>query len=300
MTQQPQNIYRPIPLNFVDLEEKAKTYLDKVKADAVTIATEARNEVARLRETTLAEIERTRSEAQRESGEIRLRLQTLHETLRSEEAAFKQQKELHDAEIIKHTQVIKETTENARKTGYDDGHQLGYDEGSKKGYADGELQANIDHAEKVRLEAEIQLAAQLETLYPALQDMVGQLEAARQSFLLLWERSAIHVAKSIAERAIGRQLPEMTDVPLRLLRESLELGAGSASVKVRLNPVDFESLRPQVDSLVEEMAVAAKMEVVPDGRVSPGGCLLETSLGIIDNQIESRLNRIEEELVLSG
>ena len=297
---EPQNIYRPVPLNFVDLEEKAKTYLDKVKADAVSITTAARNEVARLRETTLAEIERTRSEAKRESNEIRRQLDVLNEKLRHEEATFVKQKELHESEIIKHQQVVKETTENARKTGYDEGYQLGCDEGKKKGYVDGELQASMDHAEQVRRETEIQLGAKLETLFPALQKMVDQLEAARQSFLLLWEQSAIHVAQSIAERAIGRQLPEMIDVPLRLLRESLELGAGSATVKVRLNPDDYEALRPQVDSLIEEMAVAAKMEIVPDGRVTLGGCLLETSLGVIDNRIGSRLDRIEEELVLSG
>ena len=294
------NVYQPVAFNFIDLEEKATTYLDKVKADAVNIATEARNEVARLRETALAEIERTRSEAQRETAEIRRRLDALHEKLRNEEATFLKQKERHDADILKHKQVVRETEESARKKGYDDGHQLGYDEGRKKGYTDGELQANIDYAEKVRREAEIQLAAKLETLYPALQNMVGQLESARQSFLLLWEQSAIHVAKSIAEQAIGRQLPEMIDVPLRLLRESLELGAGSASVKVRLNPVDYESLRPQVDGLIDEMTVAARMEVVPDHRVMPGGCLLETSLGVIDNQIDSRLERIEQELCQVG
>ena len=292
--------YRPVPLNFVDLEEKAVAYLGKVKTDALSITTEARDEVARLRTAALAEIEHTRFEAKRETEEIRRLLDTLHEKLRSEEAAFVERKEQLDAEILKHQQVIRETEDSARKQGYDEGHQLGYDEGRKKGYIDGELQASIHHAEQVRREAELQLAAKLETLYPALQNMVGQLEAARQSFLLLWEQSAIHVAKSIAERAIGRQLPEMIDVPLRLLRESLELGAGSAGVKVRLNPDDYESLRPQVDSLIEQMTGAAGMEVVPDHRVLPGGCLLETSRGAIDNTIESRLCRIEEELAMSG
>ena len=293
---QQQTIYRPVPLNFVDFEEKAAAYLDKVKADALKIATDARNEVAKLRETTFADIERTRSDAQREAGELRSKLDALHEKLRNEEAEFQKRKERLDSEAVKHKQTIKQTEEIARKTGYDDGYQLGYDEGRKKGYADGETQAIIDHAEQVRREAEIQVAAKLETLFPALQNMVGQLEAARQSFLLLWEQSAIHVAKNIAERAIGQQIPAMIDVPLRLLREVLELGAGSASVKVRLNPIDYESLRPQVDSLIEQMTVAANMEIVSDQRVTPGGCLLETSLGVIDNQIGSRLDRIEQEL----
>ena len=295
---QPTVTHQPVPFNFVDLEAKATDYLARVNADAARIVTQARTEVARLRETTLAEIERTRSESLREAEEIRRQLDALNEKLRNEEETFKKQKELHEAELLKHKQAVKETTENARKKGYEEGRQLGYEEGKKQGYIDGELQASLEHAEQVRRETEIQLAAKLETLFPALQNMVGQLEAARQSFLLLWEQSAIHVARGIAERAIMRQLPEMIDVPLKLLRESLELGAGSASVKVRLNPFDYESLRPQVDSLIEQVTVAVGMDVVPDGRVTLGGCLLETSLGVIDNQIGSRLDRIEQELCL--
>ncbi len=291
--------YRPVPFNFVDLEDKAADYLAKVKAEALAVASQARTEVARLRETTFAEIERAKREARTETETVRQKLDVLNKKLGEEEATFKRRKEQLEAEAVKQKEAFKKSEENARKTGYDEGYQLGYDEGKKKGYADGELQASIDHAEKVRLEAEIQLGTKLETLLPALQSMVGQLETAKQSFLNLWERSAIHVAKTIAEQAIGRQLSDMVDVPLRLLRESLELGAGSTSVKVRMNPVDCESLRPQVDILIDEMSVATNIEVVPDARIAPGGCLLETSLGIIDNRIESRLERIEQELVLN-
>jgi flagellar biosynthesis/type III secretory pathway protein FliH len=133
---------------------------------------------------------------------------------------------------------------------------------------------------------------------PALQSMLAQFETARQSFLQLWEESAINVAAKIASRAISRELPNMLDVPLKLLRESLELGAGSTSVRIRLNPGDYAALHPQMAMLIEEIMGAAQTEIVPDGKISPGGCVLETALGVIDNQIESRLERIEQELVL--
>ncbi len=295
---QQQNVatYRPVPFNFIDLEEKASDYLAKVRTDALKIAAEARAEVARLRETTLKEIEKSRNDAKNETEKVRTQLETLKAKLQEEEANFKRRKSELEAEAAKQKAALKVSEENARKSGYDDGFNLGQEEGLKKGYADGELQATIDYAEKIRSEAEVQLGTQLETLFPALQSMVVQLETAKQSFLQLWEQSAIHVARSIAERTIGRQLPDMIDVPLRLLRESLELGAGSTSVKIRLNPTDFESLSPQISLLVDELSGATRMEIVPDGRITAGGCVLETSLGIVDNQIESRLDRIEQEL----
>lgn len=298
-TQQKPVTYRPVPFNFVDLEEKATDYLAKVKAEAVQIAADARNEVARLRKRTLDEIEQSRSAAQAEAETMRGQLEELRTRLEEEENHFKKRKEELETEAIRIKAELKLNEDAARKNGYEEGRRLGYEEGKTQGYADGELQATVDYAEKVRNEAAIQLGAQLETLLPALQNMMGQLETAKQSFLQLWERSAIKVASSIARRAISRELPNMVDVPLKMLRETLELGAGSTSVKVRLNPDDHEALLPQIDILVGEMMGTVPTEVIPDHRITHGGCVLETSLGVIDNQIEARLQRIEQELVMS-
>ncbi|MDR1269093.1 MAG: hypothetical protein LBK82_06185 [Planctomycetaceae bacterium] len=297
--------YHPVPFNFIDLEEKASDFLSRVKAEAVQVAAEARNEVARIRELArierekaLAEVEQARFNANQETETIRNQLSELHQRLQTEEDNFKKRKDQLESEVIKLKAQLKQSEDIARKTGYDEGHQVGYSEGKTKGYADGELQATIDYAEKVHREAEIQLGIQLETLLPALKTMTERFETAKQSFLQLWEQSAIKVATTIAERAISRFLPEMIDVPLKLLREALELGAGSTSVRIRLNPDDYETLQPQMDILIREMANAARTEIVPDAKISPGGCILETSLGTIDNQIESRLERIEQELCL--
>lgn len=290
--------YRPVPFNFVDLEEKAHDYLAKIKAEALQVAAEARNEVSRLREQAFAEIKDARQKAKQESETIRQQLDKLNSNLHEEEENFKNRKAELESEAIRLKAELKRNEDEARKTGYDDGHAIGYEEGKNQGYSDGELQATVDYAEKVRNEATIMLGNQLETLLPAMNEMVGQLETAKQSFLQLWEQSAIQIATKIAERVIGRQLPEMVDVPLRLLREALELGAGSTSVRIRLNPEDYQSLQPQVDMIVNEMGVASQTEVVGDPKISPGGCILETSLGVIDNQIEARLERIEQELVI--
>jgi flagellar assembly protein FliH len=298
-------VYHPVPFNFVDLEEKAADFLARVKAEAVQVAAEARNEVARIRELArverekaLAEVEQAQLEANRETEIIRNQLSELHQRLQNEEENFKKRKDQLESEVIKLKAQLKQSEDTARKTGYDEGHQVGYDEGKAKGYADGELQATIDYAEKIRREAEIQLGTQLETLLPALKTMIERLETAKQSFLQLWEQSTIKIATAIAERAISRYLPEMIDVPIKLLREALELGAGSASVRIRLNPNDYETLQPQMDILVREMTRATHTEIISDTKISAGGCVLETSLGTIDNQIETRLERIEQELCL--
>ncbi|MDR1480475.1 MAG: hypothetical protein LBJ00_16200 [Planctomycetaceae bacterium] len=291
--------YRPVPFNFVDLEEKATEFIAKVKSEALQVASQARGEVIRLREAAFSEIEHTRETARIEAETIRQQLDELNRQLHEEEANFQKRKTELEQEAKVLREQLRVDEETAKKTGYEEGYNLGYNEGNAKGYADGELQATVDYAERVRNEASVQLGNQLETLLPAVKKMVERLDTARQSFLQLWEQSAIRFSVLIAERTIARELPNMVDVPLYLIRESLELGTGSTSMKVRLNPDDYDSLKPQIDLLVDELSVAARTQVVADEKITRGGCVLETALGIIDNQIGSRLKRIEQELCLT-
>jgi|GEM_PF-1159504 len=303
--QQNQSAYNLVPFNFVDLEEKATNYLAQVKADAAKVVTDAQNAVERVRQSaaaewkkSVAEIEQTRSQAKEEAETIRKQLDGLKQRLQAEEENFKTRKEQLENEAAKLKEQLKQNEDIARQNGYEEGKKTGYDEGHSKGYTDGEMKAMIDYAEKVQREAEIQLGAKLETLLPALNTMIERLDVAKQSFLQQWERSAVKVAEAIAAKAIARQLPEMVDVPLRLLREALELGTGSTSVRIRLNKEDYETLRPQIDILIQEMTRSVPTEIVCDVSVSPGGCILETPQGTIDNRLETRLDRIQEELSL--
>ena len=304
-SQQHSVAYDLIPFNFVDLEDKASKYIAQVQTEAAKVVADARDDVERIRLTTATELEKsaaeaeqTRSQARLEAEAIRKQLDELRHRLQAEEENFRTRKEQLESEAIKLKAQLKQNEDTARKTGYEEGQKVGYDEGHSKGYADGEMKAMIDYAEKVEREAEIHLGAKLETLLPALTAMIEQLETAKQSFLQYWEQSAVKIVQAIASRVIDRALPDMADVPLRLLREALELGTGSTSLRIRLNKEDYKALKPQMDLLVREMARSAQTEIVGDESVSPGGCILETPQGTIDNQIESRLARIEQELCL--
>lgn len=303
----PQNpvTYNLVPFNFVDLEDKAAKHIAHVNEESARIVNEARSEIERIRKVAAAEweksakeIEQNRAKARAEAEAIRKQLDELRQRLQKEEENFQTRKEQLESEAAKLKEEFKQNEESAKKTGYDEGHKAGYNDGHSKGYRDGETQAMIDYTEKVNREAQIQLGAQLETLLPALTAMIDRLDQVKQSFLQQWEQSALKIAEAIAAKAVNRQLPEMIDVPLRLLREALELGTGSTSLRIRLNKKDYEALRPQMDLLIQEMTRSVKTEIVGDVSVAPGGCVLETPQGIIDNQITSRLERIEQEIFL--
>jgi flagellar assembly protein FliH len=137
---------------------------------------------------------------------------------------------------------------------------------------------------------------QLATVLPALQKTVEEIHHAKQAWLAQWERSAVHLAAAIAARVIRRELERKPDIPLALVREALELAAGQSHVRVHLHPEDHRAIAEQVEMLAAEMASLGDAELVANADVSRGGCRVETRFGVIDQQFEAQLARIEEEL----
>jgi flagellar assembly protein FliH len=158
----------------------------------------------------------------------------------------------------------------------------------RKGYADGQRE--------IQQLVEKKLGEQLATLLPALAATIQEIQHAKQAWLTHWERSAVRLATAIAERIVRREIQAKPEIAIAIVRESLELAAGSATVRVLLNPKDHETLQPKADALTGEMAGLGTCELVADPEISPGGCRVETPFGTIDQQIETQLKRIEDEL----
>jgi flagellar assembly protein FliH len=141
-----------------------------------------------------------------------------------------------------------------------------------------------------------QMTQQTATLFPALRAVIQQLQQAKQSWLMHWERAGVHVATAIAQKIIRREVAQEPSISMRLLREALELAAGHTELRIRLNSHDHRVLGDEAQSLIKELNPMAAAEVIADAEVSAGGCVVETRFGTIDQQIESQLARIEEEL----
>ena len=141
-----------------------------------------------------------------------------------------------------------------------------------------------------------QLAAQLATLLPALRSAIQDIQHAKQDWLTHWEQSAVHLAAAVAKRLIRRELSQTPEITLTLIREALELAAGSSHLRIHMNPADHQTLGPQVETLIAELSSLGSTELVADPEISRGGCRVETRFGVINQQFEAQLARIEEEL----
>ncbi len=135
-----------------------------------------------------------------------------------------------------------------------------------------------------------------ETMLPALKNAVEELSATKEAWVVQWERQLVRLASAIAEKVIRREIAQHPEITLELIKDSLKLAAGSPRLTIRLSPADYDALGDQVGRLVEHIGLVGTSEIVRDECVTPGGCRLDSDFGTIDQQIESQIARIAEEL----
>lgn len=137
---------------------------------------------------------------------------------------------------------------------------------------------------------------QMQSLLPALETAVSQIEDSKQQWLQYWETSILQLSTSIAAHVIRRELKTEPELSLEWIREALQLAAGSAEVSVHLHPHDLNTLRGEVDRLAAIFCPLAKGHIMADPSITAGGCRVETQFGTIDVQLEAQLARVEQEL----
>ena len=81
-----------------------------------------------------------------------------------------------------------------------------------------------------------QVAEQLETLLPALRGSIEEIQNAKHAWLSHWHAEAVHIAASIAGRVVRRELIRQPEITLDLVREALQLAAGSADITLKTQP----------------------------------------------------------------
>jgi flagellar assembly protein FliH len=162
----------------------------------------------------------------------------------------------------------------------------------RQAQADGK-QAAEDAAQKA---LDDRVARRMDTIVPALEQLITQLGDSKAELMRRWEESALSVTTSVAQQVIRRELEHKPEITLDLIGEALRLAAGAAEITLHVNATDYEHLGEQVNRLAQSLSRLTPTQIHVDPAISPGGCIVKTKYGEIDNRIESQLARIRDEL----
>ena len=264
--------------SLADLQRNASAYLEEVRLEAKRIIEEASQKVFDLKNDFAQELAQEQSSLESRA----LELENARKVLESDFQLLEKSRE----------ELRNEAFEEARSEGY----KAGFDTGSADGFREGEKRAREEINVRVEEETKKRLAETRDQALEPLRDLVRELSGARRALLKNWEENILQIAAAIAYQTILREPTVLKEVAIDLLHEALELAMNCAALKIKMNPNDVKLLRDQIDVVLEETGNLAKAEIISDPRITAGGCVVETSLGVVDERLESRLERIVAEL----
>jgi type III secretion protein L len=98
--------------------------------------------------------------------------------------------------------------------------------------------------------------------------------------------------------AVRKIIGELDDVELmrRVVRNALQVARAEKKITLRVCPEQEGPIRERVGAILEGFSGVGFLEVVADHRLSKGGCILETELGVVDASVETQLQALEKAL----
>ena len=144
-----------------------------------------------------------------------------------------------------------------------------YEERRQEGYRDGQEEGRLEHAEKV-----------LETVLSSVEYLEGL------------EQTIVEVVTSSIRKVIG-ELDEK-EVIVRIVRNALTLVRNQQRVTIRVAPADEAAVSEALTIMTQAGPGGSSfLDVVADGRLERGACLLESELGVVDASLETQLKAFE-------
>jgi len=151
---------------------------------------------------------------------------------------------------------------------YQKGWQQGVEEGAKA--ARGELRGHLETVRKIATQASVD----------------------REEMVKNSEKAVVRLAMEIAKRILQRELSVDPAVVARVVASAITKVNATDVIKVRANPKDLDMIRGYLGETPRQDGQA--WEVVADPRVQPGGCIIDTRVGMLDAQLDAQLKEIEE------
>ena len=161
-----------------------------------------------------------------------------------------------------------EIEEAARVQGY----QIGFDEGHQAGMAAAE--------------------AAMAPLLQHLSALLGGIHENNTTFYRAAERQVVDLSLQIAGKVVERELENMPDLAVNVIRAALEEMDARTAIRVRVSPEDAELLQRRWTQVVPPGIGAERIELQPDERIQTGGGIIETTHGQVDAQLSTKLEQL--------
>lgn len=140
-------------------------------------------------------------------------------------------------------------------------------------------------------------SAELERTRRLVQAMLSGLAQQRRELIDELLPYVVRIAVEVARRIVRRELTSDPGQVTRTAQAALEQMLSAAQVVVRVHPLDAQVLRASIGALTDAPDQAKALEIVPDGSIDPGGCVVESERGIVDARLRTQFEQMQAQLL---
>jgi flagellar assembly protein FliH len=189
------------------------------------------------------------------------------------------------ARILAEAQRIGEGVKlEAQQQGAVEGRAIGLQEGTRQGLEAGKQQALAEHRESLT-----KLVSALTTAATEIDASRRQLESQAASDVV---RLAVAIARKVTHRAALDPAVMTANVS-----EAMRLAIRASDVRIAVHPSQRKALDDALPSLRMNWPALKHVELVNDDTLAPGGCRIFTGGGVIDADLNGKIDRIAAELL---
>ncbi|MCS7220772.1 MAG: FliH/SctL family protein [Anaerolineae bacterium] len=159
----------------------------------------------------------------------------------------------------------------AEAEGYEAGYRRGYDQGLE--LARHALDQEVAHVRSI----------------------AQALAQARRQMLESLEGEVVALALAIARKVIGEEAAHNEQVIIHMVQRAVRQLGQRGPYRIRLSPRDAQRLSERWKAQDDPGGV--EWELVPDERIAPGGCILESGAATVDARLETQLDLVQKALL---
>ncbi len=134
------------------------------------------------------------------------------------------------------------------------------------------------------------------TAISSCESTVQSLAKETSEWLASWRNLTVELASQMAEKLVRRSMKDSEETLRVWLEEAIVALRDSRELRVLVHPDDFAVAGRFLQNLTKMIPQAAQIEVIPDPEISLGGCVVRSMHGSIDQQLETQLERLVQQL----
>jgi type III secretion protein L len=160
------------------------------------------------------------------------------------------------------------------------------------------------YADELRLDVETEADLLRENAYQegkgkALLEMTKILIDSREirdKTLSETEQDILRLSVKLAEKIIGREIKTDKTAVVDIVANALRNAKRQDKLTIRVSQKDYSTVQEKFVEL-SQSSRTSYVDIVPDPRVTLGGCIIESEVGTIDARLETQLRVLEKALL---